>query len=1169
VNQNYRYLSCLCKSVLENGLTGCTILLLFFFCGIETFAQTTIWTEDFTYANGTENGAGTGVSPANWTTTIAGKVWVQGNRIEATNLGTEGIWSTNTISINNYTGVTFSLNVATQSDSSQFEQGTDYFIGEYRIDSAASWTEFENASGDSNPSDPLQSSYTVNLPTTGTSLEIRIRFYNTANNEVYYIDDILVEGTPVSTYCAGELNYEFYDDVPSGGTVDNIPNTGALGVGQIVNFNVADLQNTVDSGNIDTYGIRYNGYIKIDTGGSYTFYTNSDDGSKLYVDGVQIVNNDGYHSTQERSGTVTLTSGLHRIQVLYFEGSGGHSLTLQYEGPSITKQNIPFSILYSDCMVTMVAIDTDGDGQYDNTDVDDDNDGILDVNECMNTSGLVDNGDFSYWIFNSPGWTGSGNQWNMDTGRAWFPQWNNVGTATFQQTIDVTAGTENSITFDLGADASYIDEVRLNIKIDGTTVFTETSTQIAANNGGNAANGNATLMDTRTFVFTPVGNTAVLSFDGVATTSNHDRMYVDNVVLSTGCTDFDGDGIPNQLDLDSDGDGIPDNVEGQSTAGYTAPANADSDNNGLDNAYETGGLGIPDTDGDGSPDFLDINSDDNWTNDTAEAGLTLSNTDTDNDGLDDNMDTTNGYGDPAGNIDNPLNTTGGSIDLPDADADAATGGDVDYRDDTDDTVYNQPPTLTATGNQLFCPRSTLPILETVNITDPDDADIDAVYVQISSGYDNTGDVLTLDNSGSHPNITATWDVSEGKLTLIGPALLTEFEAALQDVDFSSTATLNSGDIKNFSIVLDEANYLESTQHYYEYVPALGITWTAARDAAAARTFYGLQGYLATIGAQDEADLLGEQAPGAGWIGASDAAVENEWRWVTGPEAGTLFWQGLAAGTAFGYENWNSGEPNNSGNEDYAHITAPNVGAVGSWNDLSNTGASNGSYQPKGYLVEYGGTTGDPTSPSISASTSITVDNVAPTASNPSAITVYCSSDVPAADITVVTDEADNCTVNPKVTFISDDSDGGTNPEIITRTYRITDDGSNSIDVTQTINVSSAIISGQPTNQSVVVGNNGVFSVTTGNTDIYQWQVSTNGGASFNDLTNSVDYSGVQTTTLTIIKPNVDKNGFVFRVSVSNSGSISCTPIVSNEVILTTLVNTVITNSRITYRVKKN
>src|SRR5690606_24755922 len=383
----------------------------------------------------------------------------------------------------------------------------------------------------------------------------------------------------------------------------------------------------------------------------------------------------------------------------------------------------------------------------------------------------------------------------------------------------------------------------------------------------------------------------------------------------------------------------------------------------------------------------------------------------------------------------------------------------------DDEVDNFPPSIEATGDQSYCPGVAVPIVETVSITDPDDTTIEKVFVQISTNYDNGRDQLVL--TGAHPNITASWNASEGKLTLTGPATFAAFETALKAVRFNTTATVTGGDTRNFSIVLNEANYLTSTGHYYEYIPAVGITWTAARDAAAARKFYGLQGYLATLIIADEAALLGKQSEGAGWIGASDNTVEGQWRWVTGPEAGTLFWSGAANGTATGpynYANWNNGEPNNSGDEDYAHINAPGTGFDGSWNDLSNMGATSGDYQPKGYLVEYGGMPGDPPYPQISAVTSIFVDNIKPTASNPQPIHVYCSSDIPAPNILVVMDEADNCTVNPLVTFFNDVSDGGNNPEIITRTYRITDVAGNYMDVFQTITVTPLLITAKPTDR---------------------------------------------------------------------------------------------------------
>ena len=90
--------------------------------------------------------------------------------------------------------------------------------------------------------------------------------------------------------------------------------------------------------------------------------------------------------------------------------------------------------------------------------------------------------------------------------------------------------------------------------------------------------------------------------------------------------------------------------------------------------------------------------------------------------------------------------------------------------------------------------------------------------------------------------------------------------------------------------------------------------------------------------------------------------------------------------------------------------------------------------------------------SINVTQTITIDDVTnPTASNPAAVNVECVDDVPAPDITVVTDEADNCGT-PTVAFVSDLSDGNSCPEVITRTYSVTDSCGNSINVTQTITI---------------------------------------------------------------------------------------------------------------------
>lgn len=97
----------------------------------------------------------------------------------------------------------------------------------------------------------------------------------------------------------------------------------------------------------DNFAIEYSGLVRIDSPGAYVFFTNSDDGSKLFIDGVQVVNNDGVHSATEALGTVqNLTVGYHDIKVVYFNGTGTRSLAVSYQGPGISKMPIPAGNLF-------------------------------------------------------------------------------------------------------------------------------------------------------------------------------------------------------------------------------------------------------------------------------------------------------------------------------------------------------------------------------------------------------------------------------------------------------------------------------------------------------------------------------------------------------------------------------------------------------------------------------------------------------------------------------------------------------------------------------------------------------------------------------------------------------------------------------------------------------
>lgn len=86
------------------------------------------------------------------------------------------------------------------------------------------------------------------------------------------------------------------------------------------------------------FGFVFTGDIECPKDGTYTFEIASDDGSRLYLDGKMVVNNDGIHAHKGASGKVKLTAGRHKIEVRYFEKGGQESLYVSWAGPGVKKQ---------------------------------------------------------------------------------------------------------------------------------------------------------------------------------------------------------------------------------------------------------------------------------------------------------------------------------------------------------------------------------------------------------------------------------------------------------------------------------------------------------------------------------------------------------------------------------------------------------------------------------------------------------------------------------------------------------------------------------------------------------------------------------------------------------------------------------------------------------------
>ncbi|MEM9016870.1 MAG: PA14 domain-containing protein, partial [Verrucomicrobiota bacterium] len=95
----------------------------------------------------------------------------------------------------------------------------------------------------------------------------------------------------------------------------------------------------------DAFAFRFFGDIAIAQSGDYTFSVTSDDGSRLWIDGQLVVNNDGLHGDETKSGTINLSAGSHVIEVAYFEFYGGETLIVEIEGPGLTRQRVPTTLL--------------------------------------------------------------------------------------------------------------------------------------------------------------------------------------------------------------------------------------------------------------------------------------------------------------------------------------------------------------------------------------------------------------------------------------------------------------------------------------------------------------------------------------------------------------------------------------------------------------------------------------------------------------------------------------------------------------------------------------------------------------------------------------------------------------------------------------------------------
>ncbi|MBN1271980.1 MAG: chitobiase/beta-hexosaminidase C-terminal domain-containing protein [Candidatus Aminicenantes bacterium] len=102
----------------------------------------------------------------------------------------------------------------------------------------------------------------------------------------------------------------------------------------------------IDSGIEQYFALKWQGYVRVPRTGIYVFYSASDDGSRIFIAGQQVVDNDGVHGEREKWGAVALEKGFHSVAMFYFQRTGGRMIRISVEGPGLEKQEIPSSWLF-------------------------------------------------------------------------------------------------------------------------------------------------------------------------------------------------------------------------------------------------------------------------------------------------------------------------------------------------------------------------------------------------------------------------------------------------------------------------------------------------------------------------------------------------------------------------------------------------------------------------------------------------------------------------------------------------------------------------------------------------------------------------------------------------------------------------------------------------------
>jgi Ca2+-binding RTX toxin-like protein len=166
-------------------------------------------------------------------------------------------------------------------------------------------------------------------------------------------DDVLIggahdEATVVAGGGGARFAYEYFDLrgntrnlAEAGFNPDGTHSRAPDGAGLIDTLDEDGIPG-LHGGNQDYFALRFESVLEVTEPGSYTFSISSDDGAKVFVNGVELIDHDGLHVVTTRTGTTALEAGSHEIAIIYFENWGRQELDMTLSGPDTGNSPVSF-----------------------------------------------------------------------------------------------------------------------------------------------------------------------------------------------------------------------------------------------------------------------------------------------------------------------------------------------------------------------------------------------------------------------------------------------------------------------------------------------------------------------------------------------------------------------------------------------------------------------------------------------------------------------------------------------------------------------------------------------------------------------------------------------------------------------------------------------------------